>query len=530
MLTLQIEFTAGRYHGTRWGTHVNEADIDWPPSPWRILRALLAVGYGKHGWGEPAPEQAQQLIHKLADTQPVYHLPTGATPAHTRHYMPQYATKTSKIFDNFLHIGRGRNLYVSWPVQLSTDEQDLIDRLVSQLTYLGRAESWVDVTRVSKPAGLLCTTEGGPGKVPIPLLCPMATAKYAGWRSEETVKQAERLLANKTRNAEDKSKKPPSKLTKSDQKKVQSLFPESVIDALSRGTGTLRGQGWSHPPGSEEQVYWRPEAAVDTAPMPARSVTRRDQRPTLALYEVSSDTVQGTVLPALARVLDRTDFIHKVLVTLSDGVTVPTLSGKTADGEARKGHGHAHILALPAQGYHRSASDTAGIQRFVVWAPEGFDEPSQAALLRLKKLYTKNAELTLQCAGLGHPEDLRPSEAAFAVGTVWRSVTPYVCPRYLKARGKNGLEGQVRTELAQRGFDVPEEVLVETKHAQNWQSPGAGAPAVFWRKFRLDRGKHRPKTAIRFGIQLRFAKPQAGPITLGYASHFGLGLFEVVAP
>ena len=44
MVALAFRFDLGRYHASRWGTHVNEAAVEWPPSPWRILRALYAAG------------------------------------------------------------------------------------------------------------------------------------------------------------------------------------------------------------------------------------------------------------------------------------------------------------------------------------------------------------------------------------------------------------------------------------------------------------------------------------------------------
>jgi CRISPR-associated protein Csb2 len=43
MLALAFTFPAGRYHATPWGRHVNEADVAWPPEPWRILRTLVAT-------------------------------------------------------------------------------------------------------------------------------------------------------------------------------------------------------------------------------------------------------------------------------------------------------------------------------------------------------------------------------------------------------------------------------------------------------------------------------------------------------
>ena len=40
---IKLKFPAGRYHATPWGRHVNEGVPEWPPSPWRLLRALVAV-------------------------------------------------------------------------------------------------------------------------------------------------------------------------------------------------------------------------------------------------------------------------------------------------------------------------------------------------------------------------------------------------------------------------------------------------------------------------------------------------------
>ena len=76
MPTIILHFPAGRYHATPWGNHVNEGIIEWPPSPWRLLRALLATGYSKLGWPDDGPPlMARNLIEKLAGCLPCYYLP-----------------------------------------------------------------------------------------------------------------------------------------------------------------------------------------------------------------------------------------------------------------------------------------------------------------------------------------------------------------------------------------------------------------------------------------------------------------------
>lgn len=41
--SISIRFLTGRAHLHPWDTHHSEGRVDWPPSPWRLLRALVAV-------------------------------------------------------------------------------------------------------------------------------------------------------------------------------------------------------------------------------------------------------------------------------------------------------------------------------------------------------------------------------------------------------------------------------------------------------------------------------------------------------
>ncbi len=42
-LSISVRFLTGRAHLHPWQTHHSEGRVEWPPSPWRLLRALLAV-------------------------------------------------------------------------------------------------------------------------------------------------------------------------------------------------------------------------------------------------------------------------------------------------------------------------------------------------------------------------------------------------------------------------------------------------------------------------------------------------------
>ena len=150
-ISLVFRFLAGRYHATPYGHHVNEGLIEWPPSPWRLLRALISVGYTSGLWnGAGLPSAARSLIEKLSAELPDYHLPP-AIGAHCRHYMPIGALdrttnreKTRLVFDTWARVEDGE-LTITWDdTHLDENESLTLDALVKRLNYLGRSQSWVE--------------------------------------------------------------------------------------------------------------------------------------------------------------------------------------------------------------------------------------------------------------------------------------------------------------------------------------------------------------------------------------------------
>ncbi|MYE15979.1 MAG: type I-U CRISPR-associated protein Cas5/Cas6, partial [Gemmatimonadetes bacterium] len=165
MLALEFRFLAGRYHGNPWGRHVNEGDVDWPPEPWRLLRALIATWHHKVKITGKHDEAALgDLIETLAGATPEFHLPV-ASHSHTRHYMPQWkAGKTSLVHDAFVAVGRDTPLYIGWPgLELPKEQVQLLDDLLGVMGFFGRAESWVEACRVAD----LPTPNCWPGDDPI---------------------------------------------------------------------------------------------------------------------------------------------------------------------------------------------------------------------------------------------------------------------------------------------------------------------------------------------------------------------------
>ena len=190
MFALAFRFPAGRYHATPWGRNVNEADVAWPPEPWRLLRALVAAWWRKGDRARWTEDHLARLVDTLAGTLPEYRLPTGAIHAHTRHYMPtggldKGRPKTTLVFDAFLRLPERSTLVAAWPqVTLETEDFAFASHLAGAVGYLGRAESWTECEALAEWNGApnCRPLDGTPAGDPVRLLAPRTPDAYAADR------------------------------------------------------------------------------------------------------------------------------------------------------------------------------------------------------------------------------------------------------------------------------------------------------------------------------------------------------------
>jgi CRISPR-associated protein Csb2 len=520
---LQLRFPAHRYHATPWGAHVNEGRIEWPPSPWRLLRALISTGFTKAGWPDgELPADARSLFEHLAGVLPSYRLPPAAS-GHTRHYVDA-AEKRPLIFDAWAHLDAGEVLEVSWPVDLPPAERALMAELAACMGYLGRAESWVEARLVDIAAHAPnCTPdEGGPPGPrfeSVRVLCPSPVAAFAEWR-------ARRAAAVEAEHAPAAGKR----RTAAQQKKLDAAlapYPTDLIGALCAETARLQAQGWSAPPGSREITYWRRQDALAVGTPTQRTVPRVPPAP-FVLLAISTPSRGTSALPPLHRVFPQGRLMHRALASVighqmgGDPELALTLLGRTPDGRAEHDHRHAHLLYLDLDGDQR-------LDHVLVHAPGGLDAAAQEALRRLRRTYMKGGagELQVAVSAVGDADVLRGMASglgealATVVGpaggsAVWDTATPWVPPRNLKRSGKDSLEGMVRAECQRRG--LPELVGVEVLGDEAVRS---------LRHFVLHDETLAPPRTLRLPLRLRFAAAVQGPICLGYGAHVGLGRFGV---
>lgn len=575
MVGIRFRFPTGKYHGTRWGTFVNSGDVDWPPSPWRILRALLAVGHNRLGWAE-TPPAAKELIHSLSRSLPSYTLPRGAVEAHTRHYMPQFRGKKVKttdaagnpmhlfkestrlLLDSFLHVGDGE-LGVFWDAELEPTVLTLLQQLVEAMTYLGRAESWVVARLDATGPGdgeIQCrpAEEEIPAATPIRLLSPVDPARYRTWREIALERALAEELAQKQADRRLKGKTGPKSLSRAQRRRVESRFPADLIACLGVDTNALQKEGWSLPPGSRSCTWWVPRIAREPVRWQRRDVARRGARPDTVVYQLQPHTRGARTLPPLRHALRLADRVHKTFAAYADGADDVELLLGTDGSRALKGHRHAHVLpvCLSSDQPPRDRLPSRSIDHIVVHIPGGINRQAERVLMRTHETWAKNLPpLRLSCNGVGRVPDFASQVPSLQTGQVWVSQTPFVPSRYLKKRGRNSLVGQVQAELEWRGQPPAEVIELEVvdlaydsarswRPAEDWPLLRGGRIdhrdesqwrlAPWWREYSTERDGRRPKQSVAVGLRLRFSEPTTGPLTLGFGSHYGLGRFVPEGP
>lgn len=516
MTILELTFPAGRYHATPWGRHVNEGTVEWPPSPWRILRALVATWYLK-AHEEIDASTMQELLAALAHHEPIFHLPWAAA-SHTRHYMPVIEgsnEKNAKIFDAFVQAPPDKQVLVVWSCALSDAQLEALRLLVVRMGYLGRAESLVmgqvlDALPEHNERTHWIAAPMVEGELlrdrwqVVRTLCAIPADGYTAWRNE--------YLG-------------PQEQTKGKSAKKKPLIPEGLFDALHADTADLQKAGWNLPPGARYVDYTRPENAF-TPKSTRQLVQQLADLPTMARY-----TVVSKVAPSIAQTVSLADRIHKSLCKWSDQGSgpAPVFTGKENDRSPRTDHAHASIFC-------EANGPRDAITHVTIHAPMGFDGRAVRALRQLNKVWGHGGhDVRLVLHAIGAPGDF-PGCPFTGTSKVWRSLTPFVSTRH----GKTYKDGRPKMDangwqIGSPGHDLLRLLALDPRLAGATisQSPARERPFRFGsrRLATLEFQTIRHSGSGRRGkdpggaFTITFPEPVTGPIALGYGAHFGLGLF-----
>ena len=307
---------------------------------------------------------------------------------------------------------------------------------------------------------------------------------------------------------------------------------------LCLDTEIIHAERWPRVPGARWVSYAR---QADAFTKPAGPVARQNAKP--PQYTVARFLLDGPVLPLVTDTVRVAEAFRAVAMShfnawchkqpraeveqfrrtdRPDRYASQILSGKDAKGRFLPGHDHAHYLPT-AEG-----DDPRRLTHVTVYAPGGFGAGETAALTGLRKLKVGDLELRTQLVGLGRPSDFRAALFGGPDGTTdWVSETPYIGPAHVGRFGRERyLLKALRRELRRRASLEPagaEVVAVEVVAPEAPEWLGRPRPFEFKRSRSRagDDGYRRPFGTFR----VTFSVPIAGSLCLGYASHFGLGLF-----
>jgi CRISPR-associated protein Csb2 len=200
----------------------------------------------------------------------------------------------------------------------------------------------------------------------------------------------------------------------------------------------------------------------------------------------------------------------------------PEFSGRDAAGPRRDDPAHAHAFFLP-----EDADGDGLIDHLIVYCRHGFSGEARRRLDRLTRLWLAHGradkegdrgrkEWRLALEDIASPGAFGGVSALLRPSRTRTSVTPYLMPWH--AKRSFGVVEQITREIERRGnfpavanVTIPDQIALSKRAAK-------------FRRVRSRHGLSQPDTLGCFAT-LTFAEPVVGPLALGFACHYGLGLF-----
>lgn len=526
-LALEQSFPLGRFHATRWNQNpFEDRHGEWPPSPWRLLRALAARWFQyTRETGDKDETARDELLQKLAAKPPAFHLPAftwRGDPAPRQYHKTEVAwtdakakaaaykkPKTTLTVDVFRAIPPNEHVIWVWDtVELSPHLTKLLGELLKRIRYFGRAETHCRFRIVKAPAHDSprheLTSSTGTGS---PVLVATPDAKL----------NVETVLA-------------------------------CTDDRLFKGRQI--------PPGTE----WRYVRLPQCPRVNALSSQKLKSCDNLQLIQFALggrvypaeghwvrvvEKFRGRVLKHAARILSRDECASYGELSHELRDKLKLLSGKDGRGRPTQDHQHAYFFLYP--------DDNGNPSRLVAYRQMPFDahvdnafEVEAVLSASRKPLFWQGSDPDWSLCLVPLPGETPPPTGCCpdAVSAVWISATPFVPPDRHRFR-KNGrlrvgedavalLRTAFSEALVRKGtmasivrIDPVDSTNNPIEVRQNEDPPECSWPIIHeslrQRRQRSENRTRRVRPGFRFRIEL--SHPVCGPILVGHSSHYGLGLF-----
>lgn len=507
-------FPLGRFHATRWNQNPFEDPYgEWPPSPWRLLRALAARWFQYSR--ETADCDAQlrdNLLKSMSSTLPMFRIPeTTWRGVALRQYQPtgledQYKYKKqagtnkkvldysykevskSLVEDHYRAVPNNDSLIWLWDsLTLPVQQTILLKELLRRVLYFGRAESFCrfDLAEsTSVEPNCYLSPERGVGP-PVLVALPNPDIKV--------------LLA-------------------------------ATDDELIARRRIPPGTAWyyaSIPPCPRISVRPSPRPQVRSALTIVQFAVGGRVYPPPSRWVKVIERFRGQVLRSLAQQMTGNPKASYRDLSTEDRDRLSLMCGKDGQGRPLCQNEHAYFSFWP---------DQSGLPtRLVCWRDTPFTESEVEALLAASEhIYSweyGKSDWKLRLVPL--PFETPPPPGFDSESDCWISITPFVPPANRRRFRQNGRirpgetpECLVAKLLVKCGYPAPEHVeLLNGPAAQEW---------VVVHATRRERTQMRrnvtSKSLPGFRLRVLFREPVQGPIALGDSAHFGLGLFAPERP
>ena len=462
VLTIKMEFGPWGYHATPWGHYVNEGIPEFPPSPYRLMRALVDV------WKRDRPEWNEKrvvpILSALSRSPPLFSLPP-----YSEYSVPLYQDTNSGdpqqgalIYDSFVIMDKGEAVYLKWTdVSLTPSQLSDLSELLSLIGYLGRTESWVDISVMKENPNVEwnCVPSSSGKKTAIVTVPASMQSGDKQW-----------------------------------------------FDTLTQTTKHAFMQGINTPRGISLVPY-----SLPLSPFSRQVIDEPDGTGVSAvLYSLKSQE-----LPPLTLTLAIADRVHIKLMgiyrRLFGNDIPPSLSGRDTDGTVWLGPGPLNIWPFD--------SDNDGrLDSMLITSDLEFTAHILKTLNTLTKVWqTEEMDLHFDVVGQGYMDSLMQQTSS----TAFISDTPFIPKRHFKKNMgmiENWLFEEVKRECEKLGFPGPQSIslLEEIKK---------GNTSYRWDGYVRNRKGGPPLPSYLMHLTFS-SPVRLDMFAIGYDSHFGSGLFR----
>lgn len=499
-LVIEQSFPLGRFHATRWKMGAfGDLYGEWPPSPWRLFRALAARWFQwSRETGEDNRDALLSLLSALSSELPEFYLPI-----HTRRgeplkqYLPMQvawtdaskraaaykAPKSSLTEDHYRVVSPNDRVYWVWP-ELGEIDKVFLGQLLARIIYFGRAESFTCLRTVERVAE--------------------AQDYQSVILSEKRAALAVPILAPDRKHAD----------------RLNMLFQPTEHENI-KGREIPPGARWYYtvlPSPPRIKVTPRHKNRYPENLTHIQFTIGGQVLPTVKYWCLLTEQFRKRALRELCRILTGNTKCNYPGLDTHTKTKMSGFTGKDENGEPLADHSQAYFAVLP--------DEEGKAARLVVWRRAPFSQEEVEALFAAARspLLWDTASPKWKIKLLPLPFEMSLSFTLMGTSYRWESVTPFVPPRQRRRFRKNGKERSGETpesiaaKLCQRIYGITP--LSVISHAtEEWPYVHISAK---------ERGqKNRQRITLpSFRLVIAFAQPVTGPIALGDSSHFGLGIFR----